>query len=129
MLDAEYELVQQAFYTEPEDQSGWLYHRWLLGNTLRAREAEAGEGSEGVGAEAMVQETLAREAAVCKELADMESESKWPLITLARLQEEVSGEEERKESAINYRRLEQLDPMRGGYYRHKVLSSTKAAAR
>jgi len=33
-LDAEFHLVRQAFYTEPEDQSAWLYHRWLLGRVV-----------------------------------------------------------------------------------------------
>jgi len=28
-LDQEFELLKQAFYTEPYDQSAWLYHRWL----------------------------------------------------------------------------------------------------
>lgn len=30
--DAEFELVTQALWTDPADQSGWLYHRWLIGS-------------------------------------------------------------------------------------------------
>jgi hypothetical protein len=31
---SEFQLVKDAFYVEPEDQSSWLYHRWLLGRVL-----------------------------------------------------------------------------------------------
>ena len=34
VLQQEYELVKNAFYTEPHDQSSWLYLRWLIGNSL-----------------------------------------------------------------------------------------------
>lgn len=29
--DKEFELVTQALWTDPGDQSGWLYHSWLIG--------------------------------------------------------------------------------------------------
>ena len=30
--DPEFELVRNAMYTDPEDQSVWVYHRWLVGS-------------------------------------------------------------------------------------------------
>ena len=41
-LDEEFELVKNAFFTLPEDQSGWLYHRWLLSNAMAAAQAARG---------------------------------------------------------------------------------------
>lgn len=28
----EFELVRQALYVDPYDQSSWIYHRWLVGD-------------------------------------------------------------------------------------------------
>ena len=35
-LAEEFELTQQAFFTDPEDQSAYIYHRWLLNESLAA---------------------------------------------------------------------------------------------
>ena len=42
-LAREFELASNAFYTEPEDQSAWMYHRWL---TSRARALEDAKDRE-----------------------------------------------------------------------------------
>lgn len=34
ILNEEYELVHQAIFTDPDDQSGWFYHLWLLEQTV-----------------------------------------------------------------------------------------------
>lgn len=36
VLNEEYEFVQQALFTDPDDQSGWFYHLWLLDQTVKA---------------------------------------------------------------------------------------------
>lgn len=46
VLQQEYELVQNAFYTEPHDQSSWLYLRWLIGNSLARCEKARGTAQE-----------------------------------------------------------------------------------
>ncbi|TXG52661.1 hypothetical protein EZV62_021830 [Acer yangbiense] len=35
VLPEEYEFVHQALFTDPDDQSGWFYHLWLLEQTVK----------------------------------------------------------------------------------------------
>ncbi len=123
ILEEEYALVKQALYTEPEDQSGWLYHAWLLG-CWAARWAAAERAGNAAEERTALLAALAAQEGDCAELAAAEPRAKWPLLALARLRAlraRVSGEgegggEDARAAAEAYARLAELDPQRAGYY-------------
>lgn len=105
----EFELVRNAMYTDPEDQSVWVYHRWLVGS---------GEDAE----------LLKREVQAIKELLEEEAGSKWCMESLVHYQtllvqhhHAVLGDEEcerlRANSLELLQQLEAQDPLRKQRYR------------
>ncbi|KAI0928853.1 hypothetical protein AcW2_004724 [Taiwanofungus camphoratus] len=61
--EEEFELVKNAMYTDPDDQSVWIYHRWLVGR-----------GDD--------HEMLKREIFSIHELLDEQPDSKWCMESL-----------------------------------------------
>ncbi|KAI0256477.1 rab-protein geranylgeranyltransferase [Lactifluus subvellereus] len=105
-LQREFELVQNAMFTLPEDQSAWLYHRWLIGSDKA---------------------TLEREIEVVQTLLDEQQDSKWcmeSLVTykLLLLKNHMPSGSQESIDATNQcltllGQLEELDPMRRQRYR------------
>ncbi|KAI9011164.1 hypothetical protein BC832DRAFT_549872 [Gaertneriomyces semiglobifer] len=111
VIKAEFELVRNALFTEPEDQSGWLYHRWLL--SLRVDDFARWKG----------------ELESIKELLEEEPDAKWALGTAVHILLHLfkHGQCERTMEAEIQRildRLTALDPDRKMYYRTLMLHPT-----
>ena len=118
VLANEYAFVRQAFFTEPEDQAGWMYHRWLTAQTQNANEAFAapGEAAAAAAAAAAKCAVFAGEADALRELCVLEPDCKWPALTLARLCDLQGTDLGAAESAARFAELARLDPARRGFY-------------
>lgn len=116
VLANEYAFVRQAFFTEPEDQAGWMYHRWLTAQTKNANEAFAAPGEDAAAAAAAKRDVFAGEADALRELCALEPDCKWPALTLARLCDLQDTEAGAAESAARFAELARLDPARRGFY-------------
>ncbi|KAF4670240.1 hypothetical protein FOZ61_001258 [Perkinsus olseni] len=105
----ELELVRQAYYTEPNDQSVWQYHNWL---TIAA------EGKHKLGDEYTPEQVniLKEELVSVEELLQVEPEAKYALLTKAKFLRALDRKGSRDEVRSIFLKLEEVDPLRKGFY-------------
>jgi geranylgeranyl transferase type-2 subunit alpha len=97
----ELEWIQNAFYTSPDDQSAWFYHRWLM---HMVKEYNNSNYSNIVRVELQKIEELLTE----------EPNSKWAMLTTVFLMLELDGTSE--DISKRLKKLRELDPLRVNYY-------------
>jgi len=102
LMDTEFELIRNAFYTEPKDQSAWIYHRWLttqVCDNFPPKEKE---------------DILKRELEMCselKKLLEMEEDQslqKWPIFTSVFILQKLGNQNEKMRDNLDF--LVKVDP-------------------
>ncbi|KAF8630374.1 hypothetical protein AX15_002936 [Amanita polypyramis BW_CC] len=107
----ELELVRNAMYTDPDDQSVWIYHRWLIGS-----------GDD--------HDLLVQEIQAIQELLDEQPDSKWCMesilhykgLLLRKHSAAVDTETLREDCRKLLSRLKTVDPLRRHRYEDIALT-------
>ncbi len=133
VVKQELAMVQQAVFTEPDDQTAWWYHQFLIAWAHRQqKEEEDGEG-------AFLAEVLAGEVDAIRGLVEEGDEEggggyRWAVLTLASLLRQLAavtsgGEEKGKleaQSRALFERLCGMDPDHAARYQSLVAASSVA---
>lgn len=109
-LQEEFELIKNAFYTEPNDQSAWFYHRWL-------RFQYCGQDLKNFKKKENL-ELLQKEVESLKELLKEEPNAKWVILTITQMLQEIGNPDDQKQILDSFKKLEEIDSDHQSYYQY-----------
>jgi len=126
-LEKEFELVKNAFYTEPGDQSAWFYHRWLIEQFCGPLSVTYGtNNNNNTQTDPASRKLLERELHMCQELLQIEPNSDWTILTSVFLMMRLGGYEE--QVVKNLKLLVSIDPLRTNFYEDLAAMVPKSKA-
>lgn len=109
-LKEEFQFVRQALYIDPMDQSGWFYHRWLVGCLAKHVTGDT--------TNALIVDVINDELVMCREVHELEPGAKWPMLTIVQLQKFLKKLDPTVEIHVHEDMmvLQEMDPMRRNVY-------------
>ena len=117
----ELEFVKNAFYTEPNDQSAWLYHRWLLGMDGYSTSIRSEKMMSNCHEYRLSIDELKNEFDAIAEFLTIEPLAKWGLLTYCVLMQALKARNypiaDAKEKCNDaFKTLIAIDAIRKNYY-------------